>query len=85
MEDRVNVAVAPKWIGICLSQAHTLLKDNFLCELEKEADSAAKDIRSAMDNTEPAGSAPGAFETTTETDGEEPAVSDTKTQSQEEN
>ena len=54
-------------------------------ELEKEADSAAKDIRSAMDNTEPAGSAPGAFETTTETDGEEPAVSDTKTQSQEEN
>ena len=37
MEDRVNVAVAPKWIGICLSQAHTLLKDNFLCELEKEA------------------------------------------------
>ena len=37
MEERVNVAETPKWIGVCMSQAHTFLKDDFLCGLEREA------------------------------------------------
>ena len=37
MEEQVTVASHPKWIGICMSQAHTFLKDDFLCVLEQEA------------------------------------------------
>ena len=37
MEEQVTVASHPKWIGICMSQAHTFLKDDFLCVLEREA------------------------------------------------
>ena len=37
MEERVRVADSPKLIGICMSQAHTFLKDDFLCELDREA------------------------------------------------
>ena len=33
-EDRGNVSDNPKLIGICLSQAHTFLKEDFLCELD---------------------------------------------------
>ena len=35
MEDgRVEIFDNPKWIGVCLSQAHTFLKGDFLCELD---------------------------------------------------
>ena len=37
MDERVRVADSPKMIGICMSQAHTFLKDDFLCELNREA------------------------------------------------
>ena len=37
MEEPVRVADSPKLIGICMSQAHTFLKDDFLCELDREA------------------------------------------------
>ena len=37
MERTNPVPAAPKWIGVCLSQAHTFLKDDFLCELEAAA------------------------------------------------
>ena len=37
MEERVNVSDNPKWIGLCMAQAHTFLKDDFLCELDRVA------------------------------------------------
>ena len=37
MEERVCVSDTPKLIGICMSQAHTFLKDDFLCALDREA------------------------------------------------
>ena len=40
MEDMVNVVDRPKLIGICLSQAHTFLKGDFLCELDRAASAA---------------------------------------------
>ena len=40
MEERVNVSDSPKWIGLCMSQAHTFLKDDFLCELDRAARTA---------------------------------------------
>ena len=40
MEDRPVVIDRPKRIGICISQAHTFLKDDFLCELDRAARSA---------------------------------------------
>ena len=30
----------PKWIGLCMSQAHTFLKDDFLCALDRAARAA---------------------------------------------
>ena len=39
-EDRVNISDAPKWIGVCMSQAHTFLKNELLCELDRAAKAA---------------------------------------------
>ncbi len=36
-EERTNVSTHPKWIGICMSQAHTFLKEGLLCELDRVA------------------------------------------------
>ena len=53
MEDgRVEVFDNPKWIGICLSQAHTFLKEDFLCELDfvaREAGYGLLVFNSSMD------------------------------------
>ncbi len=48
----IPVPAGPKWIGVCLSQAHTLLKDEFLCELDRAAHDAGYGIlvfNSSMD------------------------------------
>ena len=37
MKEQVTVVNNPKLIGVCMSQAHTFLKDDFLCVLEQEA------------------------------------------------
>lgn len=37
MDSGINVSDRPKLIGVCLSQAHTFLKEDFLCELERAA------------------------------------------------
>ena len=47
-----TVPGAPKWIGVCLSQAHTFLKNEFLCELDREASAAGHGVivfNSSMD------------------------------------
>jgi hypothetical protein len=38
MEEKVDIIDRPKWIGVCMSQAHTFLKEDFLCELGKAAE-----------------------------------------------
>ena len=48
MEEQVTVASHPKWIGICMSQAHTFLKDDFLCVLEREARKAYYNARAEL-------------------------------------
>ncbi len=40
MEERVSISDNPKWIGICMSQAHTFLKDDFLCAMDRAASEA---------------------------------------------
>ena len=37
MDSGISVSDRPKLIGVCLSQAHTFLKEDFLCELEHAA------------------------------------------------
>ena len=37
MKEQITVVNNPKLIGVCMSQAHTFLKDDFLCVLEQEA------------------------------------------------
>ena len=37
MASGINVSDRPKLIGVCLSQAHTFLKEDFLCELDRAA------------------------------------------------
>ena len=37
MEERVGISDNPKWIGICMSQAYTFLKDDFLCAMDRAA------------------------------------------------
>ena len=39
-ENPAKISAAPKWIGICMSQAHTFLKNEFLCELDQAAKAA---------------------------------------------
>ena len=51
-EGRGNVSDNPKLIGICLSQAHTFLKEDFLCELDfvaREAGYGLLVFNSSMD------------------------------------
>ena len=37
MENMDSILEKPKWIGVCMSQAHTFLKEELLCELDRAA------------------------------------------------